>query len=62
VRIEALAEPCGLPSPDELSAIATAIEMLEDNAIAVETPPKWRLAARDFEDADFEFDRRRSGR
>jgi hypothetical protein len=51
-----------MPEPDELNAIAIAIETIGDGDAAVETPSRWRLASRDFDDVDFEFDRRRSGR
>jgi hypothetical protein len=50
-----------MPDADELSTIATAIEMLGDGA-PIETPSPWRLAGRDFDEVDFEFDRRRSRR
>jgi hypothetical protein len=61
VRIEALAGPDGLPEPDELTAIIAALEAAAGDLDA-ETPSRWRLAARDFDEVDFEFDRKRSRR
>jgi hypothetical protein len=59
VKIEALAGPDGLPGADELTAIIAALEATAGDA---EAPSRWRLAARDFDQFDFELDQQRSRR